>query len=643
VREGDGYRVDGEIAEIDIPETLHALVAARLDGLGEDERRLLQQAAVLGKSFSPDGLAAVSGVASDQVESTLRSLARKELVAAETDPRSPERGQYGFVQDIVRTIARDTLGRRERKRLHLATADHLAGIVGDELAEVIAAHRLDAFRLLPDDPDAPALRDLARADILRAADRAASIAAPAEAQRLILAALDLTPGDEDRATLLERAGILALQDGDVDGASRQFSEATGLWDRIGDVHAAARVRARHGDVLFLLERGDEAIAEMEEAYAVLSAQPADEGLAHLAGQLGRVCMLMGQESRGREPLERAIDIAETLVLPDVLSNALNTKALLTLAATGHREEARSLLLGALRVALDAGEIQAAMRAYFNLSYERQGVDDHSHAYDRDGLALAERTGDRQWQRSFLGHLSQGALEVGDWDETVRISYEVTESPGAGGDVFARGVLLTRAVVQARRGDVASATATLAAAAFDEATVDAQARAFLWGTRAELLAAESRYADASAAAHKGWERVDALGLGHPAAKAALVLETWCSLRAGDPAPARSALERLEPAPLGRHSPRIRAHCALLRAMLATDPVEGEPLHDEAVALARGAGDPWHLAIALAEQANAGVERDAALAEAAAILERLGAAPALERLAAPALRDTAQAAG
>ena len=65
------------------------------------------------------------------------------------------------------------------------------------------------------------------------------------------------------------------------------------------------------------------------------------------------------------------------------------------------------------------------------------------------------------------------------------------------------------------------------------------------------------------------------------------------------------------------------------MLAADAGDANPLYEEAVALSRAAGDPWHLAIALAE--------------AASILERLGAAPALERLAAPALRDSAQAAG
>jgi class 3 adenylate cyclase/tetratricopeptide (TPR) repeat protein len=643
-RAGDGgHRVTGDIAEIEIPETLHALVAARLDGLSDDERRLLQQAAVLGKSFSPDGLAAVSGAPREHVEEALAALVRKELVSIQTDPRSPERGQYGFVQDIVRTIARETLGRRERKRLHLATADHLTRLGGDELAEVIAAHRLDAYRLLPDDPDAPELRDLARTDILRAADRAASLAAPAEAHRLVGAALELTADERDRTLLHERAGILALQKGDLGEAAQAFTAAIELCDRRGDGHTAARIRARRGDVLFLQGRADEAVIEMAQAYAVLAEEAPGADLAHLACQLGRYRLLVGQEPRGREPLERAIDIAETLDLPDVLSSALNTKGLMTLAATGHREEARSLLIGALRVALDADEAQAAMRAYFNLSYERQGVDDYSHGYDRDGLALAERTGDRQWQRHFLIHTSYAALEQGEWDDAMRITREAEESPGAADDAFARSTLLTRAVVQARRGDVSAAGATLTQAAFDESAGDEQIRAFLWWVRAELLAAESRYADAAATAHRGTEQIDHLGLGHPGAKASVLLETWSALRAGDRGPADALLERLEGDPLGRRSPRLRAHRALLQAMTATDPDEAGPRFLEAVELARSGGAPWHLAIALAEQANAGVDREAAVAEAAAILGRLGAGAALERLVHPDVRTEATAAG
>ena len=314
--DGSGYRVTGAIAELQIPESLHALVAARLDGLPEDDRRLVQQAAVLGKAFSLDGLAAVSGLPRERIEEVLTSLARKELVAVQTDPRSPERGQYGFVQDMVRTIARDTLGRRERKRLHLATAEHLTRLGGDELAEVIAAHRVDAYRLLPDDPDAAKLRDDARAGLLRAADRAGSLAAPAEAYRLVTMALDLVPDGPEQADLHERAGTLALQKGDVAEAEGQYTRALEIHERAGDAHSAARVRARRGDVLFLEGRAEEAVVEMEEAYAVLADGAPDADLAHLGAQVGRLCGMIGDEARGRAALERAIDIAEMLRLPE---------------------------------------------------------------------------------------------------------------------------------------------------------------------------------------------------------------------------------------------------------------------------------------------------------------------------------------
>ena len=625
--DGGGYGVTGDIADIEIPETLHALVAARLDGLSEDERRLLQQAAVLGKSFAPDGLAAVSGQPRDQIDGALAALARKELISVQTDPRSPERGQYGFVQDMVRTIARDTLGRRERKRLHLATAEHLRRQGGDELAEVIAAHRVDAYRLLPDDPDAVELRDGARSDILRAADRAASLAAPAEAFRLVIAALDLVPDGPEQAQLHERAGALALQKGDVAEAERQFTQALGIHEGAGDSHSAARVRARRGDVLFLEGRAEQAVLEMEEAYAVLADGPPDADLAHLGAQLGRLCGMIGDEARGRAALEQAIEIAETQRLPEVLSNALNTKGLWIIAFTNRREEGRSLLLGALRVALDADETQAAMRAYFNLSFEREGVDDDSHTYDQDGLALAERIGDEQWKRSFLLHTSHAALERGDWDEAVRITREAEETPES--DIFARAILLTRGVVLARRGDVAGAREAIEAAGFDESVSDEQNRAMLWAARAEVLAAEGRYAEAAAAAERGAGSAQTLWLGHPAIKAAIMVGTWCAVRAGDRAPAQAMVERLAHEPLAELAPRLYAHRALLRAMLA-DPGQAAGLYAEAVRSARATGSPWRLALALAEQANADMDADAALAELTAILERLGAQAALERL-------------
>ena len=184
--EGDGYRVSGPVDSLQVPETLHALIAARLDGLEPAERRALEDAAVLGKTFAQRGLAALSGTEEGDLEPILASLVRKELLTLQTDPRSPDRGQYGFLQALVQRVAYETLARRERKARHLAAAAYLerdASIDPDELAEVIAAHYLDAYAADPDADDAETIKGQARERLLRAGERAAALAAPEDAGR----------------------------------------------------------------------------------------------------------------------------------------------------------------------------------------------------------------------------------------------------------------------------------------------------------------------------------------------------------------------------------------------------------------------------------------------------------------------------
>ena len=108
-REGDVYRPTGTIEALEVPETLHALVASRLDGLAPEERRIVQDAAVLGKSFTKGGLASLSELADPELEPILASLVRKEVLSVQADPRSPERGQYAFLQDLLKQIAYESL------------------------------------------------------------------------------------------------------------------------------------------------------------------------------------------------------------------------------------------------------------------------------------------------------------------------------------------------------------------------------------------------------------------------------------------------------------------------------------------------------------------------------------------------------
>ena len=169
------YRLTGEVGELAVPDSLHALLAARLDVLDAPVRRLVADAAVLGATFPAEALIAVSGQDEAVVRAALAELVRREVLTVSADPLSPERGSYGFAQNMLRQVAYDTLSRRDRKARHLAVAAHLrAAFAGDgeEVAEVIARHYLDALDAVPDDRDAGQIRGQAIAALTRAADRA---------------------------------------------------------------------------------------------------------------------------------------------------------------------------------------------------------------------------------------------------------------------------------------------------------------------------------------------------------------------------------------------------------------------------------------------------------------------------------------
>jgi len=85
---------------------------------------------------------AVTGVRAVELEPLLSSLVRKEVLTVSRDPLSPERGQYGFLQDLVKKVAYDTMSRKRRRALHIAAAEFLesgSGPDDDDVVEVIAS------------------------------------------------------------------------------------------------------------------------------------------------------------------------------------------------------------------------------------------------------------------------------------------------------------------------------------------------------------------------------------------------------------------------------------------------------------------------------------------------------------------------
>ena len=130
-----------------MPDSLHALLAARLDALDPVARSLVADAAVSGRPSWPRRCS-TSRPGPDQVHAGLAELVRRDVLQVSADALSPQLGSYSFTHGLLAQVAYETLSRRDLKERHLRVAAHLAASPrneGDALAEVIARHHLDAL------------------------------------------------------------------------------------------------------------------------------------------------------------------------------------------------------------------------------------------------------------------------------------------------------------------------------------------------------------------------------------------------------------------------------------------------------------------------------------------------------------------
>jgi class 3 adenylate cyclase/tetratricopeptide (TPR) repeat protein len=443
-REGDVYRPTGAIDALEVPETLHALLAARLDGLSPDERAVVNDASVLGKTFTKQGVAVLSGRPEAEVEEILSGLVRREVLTLQADARSPERGQYGFLQDLLKRVAYETLSKKERKARHLAAARHLATAWSDEqeIVEVVASHYLDAYRVMPDADDAPEIKAQAREALARAGERAFSLAATTEAARVFSQAAELADDPLTEADLRERAGRAAIMGADLSFALGELERAHALYEAEGAAREAALTLARLGAVDWGLRRPEQALARLGEAFSALAGGVRDDGFAAVAAELAREQFFMGDLEDAQEKVDAALDVAERSWLPDLLSQALNTAGLIA-AQRGRWEQGYALIRRALEIALENDKSAEALRAYNNLGDMLDRRDRYEEALEilTPGLALARRVGSRNHEWRLLGETGFMLLALGRIDEARDVFEQVPEEGRIFGSVPALPVYL----------------------------------------------------------------------------------------------------------------------------------------------------------------------------------------------------------
>ena len=648
---GEGYRLVGELSDLSVPESLHGLLASRLDAFGLVTRRLVGIAAVLGTTFSEAALVALCGRPENEVHDSLADLVRRDVLAAYSQPLSPERVGYRFSHELLREVAYETLSRRERKDRHLAVAAYLRETFahgGEEVSEIVARHYLDALAAGAGDADAETIREQALAMLVRAAERAERAGAPGRAAVSYASAAELVTARRAQpertqdageqamraADLWERAAHADLVNADFESTINHAEAARRCYLDDGDARGAARARATAGRALGLAGRIAEARAQLTEALAVL--QPDRDGDTVAALQTMADVQIIAGSPEAERFASEALAMGRALqVDPALLARLFLTRGI-THARANRTAEAASCYAEAAHLFERAGKVESLGWALTNLSDARGGFDPGAAAEAAQAAAgHARRMGSRRLLSLSTLNLMTALLELGEWDDADKVLSTAVQQDGLADDRY---VLFSGGLLACLRGDSERVNAVLGSLADWRSSQNAQDQAWVGTLEAFASAALGRPADALAHCRRVLgDAADTLGIRHDTVRWAWPLANRTAYDLGDSTTCAELVAQLDRYPEDQLPRILRAERDLVLARAqarAGEPGAGRGFAS-AIAGLRTAASPYHLAHGLLDQADylahAGDAAGAAAAadEAKAIGTRLGCAPLIQR--------------
>lgn len=391
--EVDGsFTYSGDVGELAVPESLQAVIGARLDRLDPAERDLLQDCAIAGHSFTLDTLAQITGGNGDDLEERLAPLVRAELLEVNRDRLSPERGQYRFVQGLIREVAHSRISREVRLRRHRDAARYWEGF-GPEFAVIVADHYREAYEAASGD-DAEELRRAARDALLAASDRAADLHSYEQARSLAEQALAATDADAEQGPILERIARAASTLAQAEVATGAAQRAIDLYRKADDHAGLNRAIRLLGHAYIEAGQAGRAV-DLLEAHLDGSDLSSDPNLAVAQSDLARAYLLSGATNEATAAAaEKALPALEAFELVDHIADAMITRGT-GLGAAGRKHQGIALIKGGIELADEGGFAAISSRGRINLSFVAS-VDDPVTGFHatQEGYEIARRSGQR---------------------------------------------------------------------------------------------------------------------------------------------------------------------------------------------------------------------------------------------------------
>jgi|KBSMisStaDraftv2_1062788.scaffolds.fasta_scaffold03351_7 class 3 adenylate cyclase len=452
VREAGGWHLAG--AATGLPESVHGIVAARLDTLAPAEKDFIQDAAVLGRTGWLGGVCALGERSQWQAEESLHQLERAQLLRRNRRSSVAGEIEFMFAHALTQEVAYGQLSRGERAARHEQAAAWIEQLAGrrDDRAELLAHHYATALELRNQAGDASGdLSRRARAALIEAGRQAQTLTAHATAAGHYALALELTPqGDPERARLLHDYALTRSHAGTPD--EELFQEAADAQVAAEDWERAAWMEHKLAEwASFRLGDGERADAHNARAAAYAARVPARPVAGFVAAGRAYRLLVAGRTQEGFDFVTEMLRINENVESGALLLCRLGWSRV-DLGDLGGIDDMRE----GCRILAEHGNPRAAVE-HSNMSEDLAGLGDLAGAAEAQRIASewAARAGEADTIGWVELMQSEGAYHRGDWETALRLSSLHVGSEELLNAAFARSV---RGRIVLGRGDVATATA-----------------------------------------------------------------------------------------------------------------------------------------------------------------------------------------